>query len=437
MEIRKALLITVSVVTMMAGLLIAEEWQSELVYFDGSDKLVYAPEPYSGHRIGDFSHAGYMGGGGDLPNVPTVSTISAIAGDNTAHLQAAIDAVCALTPDGNGFRGALLLQAGTYAIDAPVYVTASGVVIRGEGDGSDPAFNTIIYRTHNYTTVDANNPDDPAYKEGVLTFQGVGGNSKFNRYIAGTISNITNDYIPVGSRTFRVDHPEYYNIGDRVLIDHPDTDAWLMSVDRGGVDWTEGMVNITSARRVGARNGNWIAVDAPIFFDIDKSLTQAIMGVFDDGGRISQVGVEDLRVDIETLGSKSEIHAHTAIRFHCVDDAWTLRCTGQHFTRAGFYMDSVHRATVRECEAIDPHSEVWGGRRYNFYNFRGQQILTEDCYANYARHAYICNGGGRDNCNVYLNNTGEDNYFSSEGHYRWVNRGYTVVNCRTSLVVSN
>jgi hypothetical protein len=141
MEIRKSVLITVSVVTIMTGLLIAAEWESDLIYFDGNGKLVYAPEPYSGHRIGDFSHAGYMGGGIDLPTIPTVLTISSTGGDDTALIQNAIDTVSALTPDGNGIRGALLLQSGTYNINASLYVTTSGVVLRGEGDGGGGGYN--------------------------------------------------------------------------------------------------------------------------------------------------------------------------------------------------------------------------------------------------------------------------------------------------------
>ncbi len=36
-------------------------------------------------------------------------------------------------PDAYGFRGAVLLKMGFYQLDKPLYIKASGVVLRGEG----------------------------------------------------------------------------------------------------------------------------------------------------------------------------------------------------------------------------------------------------------------------------------------------------------------
>ncbi len=52
-------------------------------------------------------------------------------------IQAAIDRVSALTPDANGFRGAVLLKKGVYLVEGSLYIRASGVVLRGEGNGVD------------------------------------------------------------------------------------------------------------------------------------------------------------------------------------------------------------------------------------------------------------------------------------------------------------
>jgi len=415
----KKLILLITIFGLLAVPALATEWESDLIYYDANDMLVYDAEPDTGHRIGDFSYAGYMGGGVNLPDVNTVKTISPVAGYDTNNIQSAIDEVCAMTPDANGIRGALLLEAGTYDVNASLYVNASGVVIRGEGDGGGG--DTIIYRVKDYDTEDAGDWDDPAYREGVLTFIGEGADTKFNHYESDTTSNIIDDYVPVGARVVHVNDPNLYEVGDRIVITHPDTWDWLEAVDYGGCSWDPGDVHIVAGRYIVAKNGNAICFDAPLFFDIDKSLTQATMNVFDDKDRLTNVGVEDLRVDMETDGSTSDEHAHFAVVFRGVDDSWALRSTGRHFQRSGFHMNGVSRMTIRECEAIDPHSVVTGGRRYNFYHLNGQQILVEDCYANHARHAYICVGSGRDNCNVYLNNTGYDDYYSSEGHYRWVN----------------
>lgn len=104
------------------------------VYPGPDGKLVYVPDA-QGNIIHDASHAGYRGGGVAIPTVPVAETIWPVPGDNTAHVQAAIDRVSALPLGQNGFRGALLLRAGIYKMATPITIQASGVVLRGEGMG--------------------------------------------------------------------------------------------------------------------------------------------------------------------------------------------------------------------------------------------------------------------------------------------------------------
>jgi hypothetical protein len=104
------------------------------VYPGPDGRLVYVPDD-KGNIIHDTSHAGYRGGGVPIPTVPVKDTIWPVPGDNTAHVQAAIDRVSALPLDRSGLRGAVLLKAGIYRMATPVTIRASGVVLRGEGMG--------------------------------------------------------------------------------------------------------------------------------------------------------------------------------------------------------------------------------------------------------------------------------------------------------------
>src|SRR6187401_1502746 len=104
------------------------------VYPGPSGRLVYVPDE-QGNTIHDASHAGYRGGGVAIPTVPVRETIWPVAGDNTAHVQAAIDKVSALPLDKSGLRGVVLLRAGYYRLATPLAIQASGVVLRGEGMG--------------------------------------------------------------------------------------------------------------------------------------------------------------------------------------------------------------------------------------------------------------------------------------------------------------
>ncbi|HVW60561.1 MAG TPA: hypothetical protein VHC48_11010, partial [Puia sp.] len=80
--------------------------QSQWVFQGPDGKLNYKHTP-KGDRIMDFSYAGYGGGDVPIPDVQTQLTVSPVAGDNTEHLQQAIDEVSRL-PLVNGFRGAVL-----------------------------------------------------------------------------------------------------------------------------------------------------------------------------------------------------------------------------------------------------------------------------------------------------------------------------------------
>src|SRR5262249_23629809 len=118
---------------------------SQWVFYGPDGRLHYQQLP-NGSQIMDFSYAGYLGGGIGLPNVPTRQTVNPSGGDDTAAIQAAINAVSALSPDANGFRGAVLLAPGTFNCSAALNITTSGVVLRGSGSGPS---GTIINATGN------------------------------------------------------------------------------------------------------------------------------------------------------------------------------------------------------------------------------------------------------------------------------------------------
>src|SRR4051812_922562 len=107
---------------------------SEWVHPGPDGKLQYKTTP-AGDRIMDFSFAGYMGGGVALPDVPVKKTIKPSGGeDDTANIQAAINEVAAM-PIKNGFRGAVLLDSGTFSCAGTISISTSGIVLRGAGSG--------------------------------------------------------------------------------------------------------------------------------------------------------------------------------------------------------------------------------------------------------------------------------------------------------------
>src|SRR5687767_1486876 len=105
-RVRPSLMAVLAVFT--AVLTPAHAWESAKVRYNSHGRLFYPADAY-GNRIPDYSHAGYKGGGVPLPTVPVVLTLSPVAGDDTASIQAGVDQVGTLPVQANGYRGTVLL----------------------------------------------------------------------------------------------------------------------------------------------------------------------------------------------------------------------------------------------------------------------------------------------------------------------------------------
>ena len=115
---------------------IVEQKTSKVFHLDASGKLVYE-EDSLGNRLPDFSFVGYHSGEKSIPKVPVLITLEAKQGDNTEHIQNALDELGEITPDKNGIRGALLLKKGIYKVSGELTISHSGIVLRGEGNDVD------------------------------------------------------------------------------------------------------------------------------------------------------------------------------------------------------------------------------------------------------------------------------------------------------------
>ncbi|HEV8145389.1 MAG TPA: hypothetical protein VGP79_03370, partial [Bryobacteraceae bacterium] len=134
MSVMRRVGVTVAGIAIGAAIALAQSAASKWVYLGADQKLHYQTTE-RGDRIMDFSHAGYKGGGVTPPTVRTMRTVQPSPGDNTAQIQAAMDAVASLGPDADGFRGAVLLAPGVFETAGTVTIGASGVVLRGSGAG--------------------------------------------------------------------------------------------------------------------------------------------------------------------------------------------------------------------------------------------------------------------------------------------------------------
>jgi autotransporter-associated beta strand protein len=237
----------------------------------GSDgKLVYTPDA-SGDIIPDFSKAGYRGGDVPIPYVPVVTTLVPVAGNNYTQIQNAINALKARPLGPDGLRGAVLLKAGVYVGSGTVSVNGRGIVLRGEGEGT----NGTILRGMSIS---------------------ISGGS---RSLGSTQYNVVSDYVPLGANWFTVDSTNGLAPGDEIQIVRPSNGTWLQALyPPDGKDSWVGAVDIRMYRKIVAIEEKRVLLDAPVVQSLDRihgyggaSFNKATYSGTEDSG------IEYLRVD--------------------------------------------------------------------------------------------------------------------------------------------
>ena len=386
-----------------------------------SGRMIHQPDAL-GNRVPDYSGVGYMGGTVPIPNVPAKATISPVAGDDGANIQAAINSVKLLSLDTNGFRGAVLLTAGEYQISNSITIDASGVVLRGVGDGSDTNFNTVLRATgtNQRTLVIVNGSGSLAYYS--------------------LARNITNNYVPVGARSFNVDNISGLVVGSRVIVNRPSTANWIQAIGMNQVTpaWTAGSFDIYYDRAITRIEGNLITLDDPIANALEQQYGGGTIRPYTWSGTITNVGIEYLRgvsdydpAITSTTGSSpaypaDENHGWIFIEISAaVANAWVRNVTDQYFgyacvsiAGAGASSACTRNITVRDCNSLDPVSIISGSRRYAFVLNDCHHILFQNCYARKDRHQFVTQSL-TPGPNVLVDGLSDTAYSECGPHFRW------------------
>ncbi|GAA4865490.1 hypothetical protein GCM10023310_51260 [Paenibacillus vulneris] len=396
--------------------------QSRIAFLDADGRMTYVPD-YKGNRIADFSNCGYKGGGVPIPDVPVrlIVSPSSDEGDDTARIQQAIDEISRMPIGEDGFRGALLLQRGTYRIAGTLYIRESGVVLRGEGQGED---GTILHGTG-------------AARRDLLQVLG-----SEPSIVEETGTDITDLYVPSGSRTFHVANASGYSIGDTVAVIRYGNADWISAIDMdtitprpnagGTKQWAP--FELLFDRVITDIEGNRITLDAPVTNAIEARWGGGRLFMYDDKGRIEHVGLEQLRIDSDfnpditdtqvdgkpgsTTYCADESHTVNFVRLNYVKNAWVRDVTGYHLEHSLVTIDRYAKwVTVQDCTVRDMVSIITGGRRYCFH-VTGQLALVQRCDTETARHAFVFDAKVS-GPNVFLDSESRIDYNASEPHHRW------------------
>ena len=378
-------------------------------------RLLYRQDDL-GNRIVDFSGCGYLGGQDGIPQVPARVVVEPADGDDRARIQAAIDQVAAMSPDGNGYRGAVLLAAGEYQISSTLNITNSGVVVRGVGESETEG--TRLKSTD--TTGSVENPTV------LIQIQGTGSTSG-----SGFTRNIASPYVPAGSRSFEVDNTSTFAKGDAVLVYRPCTSNWItvLGMDQlaAGTEWQPGDRDLSFQRTIVRIEGNRIFLDAPIPTAIDTLYGGGTVKKYTFGGRIEKCGIEGIRGISsfdpsvrDTSGNfVDEKHAWVFIRIGAAQNCWVRRVTSRYFAYACVSLTKGAKwVSVLNCTSLDPVSLIDGGRRYAFPIDDAELCLVRDCTTQNDRHQFATQSN-TSGPNAFVNGTSSNALSDAGPHQRW------------------
>ncbi len=325
------------------------------------------------NRVLDFSYCGYRSSEKDIPEVPNKIVVSSQEGDCSSVIQRAINYVSSLAPDKKGFRGAVLLGKGVFHLDKSLFISKSGVVLRG----ADKNQTVLVKRGSDRGAV--------VYVEGRNDFS-----------VTDTLS-VTSSYIPVNSRTIAVASASKLKKGDRVMIYRPSTTKWIESLGcehfGGGITalgWKAGDIEMYWDRTISGLNGGNVELDVPLTMAADAQQGKVQVLLYHWNGRISDSGVENISFESEYNKKypKDEDHCWTGVSIENAENCWVRHASFRYFAgSAVFVQRTASKVTVEDCISTDPVSEI-GGLRRNTFLTMGQQTLFQRCYSEHGIHDF-------------------------------------------------
>lgn len=448
-------------------------------------RLQYTPD-YRGNRIPDYSDAGYKGGGVVIPDVEIKLTLEPQPGDDTKRIQDAINDIARLPLNENGFRGAILLKKGIYEIEGHLTIRDSGIVIKGEGQGEfnnfwlDPNEGRSLeeLKSHIHDKI-ATQPATVLIATGksMRTLISVRGNSGID-IDESTSHEIIDQYVPVGAHSMRIHDTRHidlispgegemvsvqpvleweikptFQVGDRIVVERSGNIDWISEIKMnqipprpdGGIITQWPPFNLQFENEIAAVEGVRIWLKYPIMNAIEHRWGGGRIFNYEDPGRISDVGIENLRAisywKPNDDGVDDTRHADRFLDFDNIKDAWVRDVTVEHFysTNGSFSTGRGSKGiTFQNSSTLVAHRSFYAGPGYDSsgrtygptgvyvgrygWRLQGQGALVTGGYAINSRHAYSL-GSRVTGPNVFFDSIAEQSLTWSEPHHRWAAGG--------------
>ncbi|MBK1875378.1 hypothetical protein [Pelagicoccus mobilis] len=353
------------------------------------------------NRIPDFSRSGYRGGGISLPSGLVVrEEIEASESDQRELIQAAIDSVAALPVGEDGFRGAVLLKAGKHFVEGSLVVGADGIVLMGEGQDLAENGGTELVATL-------------AEKHDFIK---IAGSSDLE---LGPSHAVLDGYVGTGDYDFRVEGGGSFQVGQRIQVVMTPNQHWIDTLGTGQYGWTADGYEIAYERTIVEIDGDRLVLDSPMVQPIRTEYGGGFVRTIDPVRRVRSCGVENMVITSSYASDEDEEHGWVAVLLDQAENCWVKNVTSRHFGYSCVAVRGSFFCTVQECAALDPKSQVTGGRRYSFYLEQGSSFnLFQRCYTRGGRHDVVT-GSRVPGPNVFLDFYIDSNTSDPGPHHRY------------------
>lgn len=364
---------------------------------------------YKKENIPDFSFAGYQKSEAPIPFVKTEITLDSEGENDYYRIQEAINTL-AERPLVNGFRGAILLKAGTYHLAKTLRITSSGIVIRGEGQGQN---GTVLIDIRSGNDI----PTQIQSRKEQSTIALVGNDRSPTSL--GLETRIKTDFVKVGSTQFEIDGNPGFNVGDTISVIKTTNSNWIQELDMGQFGWVANAYQLGHPRVISRIEGNTVYINIPMVDQIKEEEGGGKILKVSYPGRIVNSGIENLRMESVYNGSEDEMHIWNAIHLIGVENCWVRNVTGKYyaFSLVGVYNESSFN-TIQDCAMLEPKSIPTGNRRYPFYIDKGTGNLFQRCYSDHGRHDFVT-GSRVAGPNVFLDGYAPTSLNETGPHHRW------------------
>ncbi|KAG7425887.1 hypothetical protein Forpi1262_v013182 [Fusarium oxysporum f. sp. raphani] len=316
-----------------------------------------------GDVIPDFSFAGYHNSAIILPNItaPNITVSFNNSVDVRPAIQAAIDSIA------SSGGGSVILPPGKWSMTAGLNLS-SKVVVTGSAGGK-----TVLSLSEK--------PSVPVFTLG-------SSNTVKPRY--GFRSNITNDYVPIGSSSIEVVNSTGFAVDQLVYVSRIATESWIKANgmsslvrDDASQTWIPENKRFMTPNQISGVYGNNITLKIPLTDNLDLDYLQPELIVYTPPETNSEMGIKDLSIEVPDTCSGAPLSDKTcnaaAVRFPSwTVDSWVSGLTLKGFNKFFQIDQDASRITIQNT-TMNRDKDISGSALPFDILIQGSQVLVQDC----------------------------------------------------------